>query len=505
MTKLKSIFFFIFIVAINCKAGDREVLITTAIADGKANNAEVFQREIDKLSANGGGKLIVPAGNFVTGPIFLKSKVELHLEQGACILGSTSRTDYPLTNAGALINADNQQNISITGNGVIDGRGAELIKDIYLLISEGKLIDEQSKKKRPSENNRPKLLFLFQCNNVKVSGVTLKNASSWVSDFMHCSDVDIDSITIESTCYWNNDGIDLVNSSNVRIKNCKINCSDDGICLKSEGMPKGNCENIWVENCTIRSSASAFKIGTGSYGGFRNINVKNLYVYDTYRSAIAIECVDGGTIENVNIQNVVAKNTGNAIFIRLGKRNETTNGITKLEHMHIANVTTEISAQKPDIGYPIEGPLQKYPHNTFPASITGVPGSIVRDVVLEDIEITSMAKADTKKACFSLDTMERVPEKVKAYPEFSMFGELPAWGLYVRHADSIQFKNIRFIQKGSDYRPCLVFDDVTNLFADSLNVEAAKENSLVILNNVGKYSFENVKLPVLKDKGILIK
>src|SRR5690606_211372 len=98
--------------------------------------------------------------------------------------------------------------------------------------------------------------------------------------------------------------------------NSFVDSADDGICFKSSD-PNGVTEDVVIENNTVRSSASALKFGTASFGTFRNIRVSNLRVYDTYRSAIALEVVDGGTIEDIVIDGVEARNTGNALFIRL--------------------------------------------------------------------------------------------------------------------------------------------------------------------------------------------
>jgi len=133
-----------------------------------------------------------------------------------------------------------------------------------------------------------------------------------------------------------------------------INSSDDALCFKSEN-PNASCENIVVDSCILRSSANGLKFGTANYGGFRNFRISNLTVYDTYRSAIALESVDGGYMEDIIIKNVSATNTGNAIFIRRGHRNKS-GAVGSLKGIHISNLVADIPLYKPDQGYPIEGP-----------------------------------------------------------------------------------------------------------------------------------------------------
>jgi hypothetical protein len=204
-------------------------------------------------------------------------------------------------------------------------------------------------------------------------------------------------------------------------------------------------------------------MGTSSVGGFRNIKVRNLTVFDTYRSAIALELVDGGIMENIDIRNVQAKHTGNAIFIRRGNRG---GGTGSMKNIYISDVIAEIPLLKPDQGYPIEGPpdhLQPgvdkmpkrpghfhlyghpfLPYNLVPSSIVGIPGFPVEGVTIENLRIQYGGRGDKNIAYIPLDKITTIPENITNYPEFSMFGELPSWGFYIRHANGVQFKNIQF-------------------------------------------------------------
>ncbi|MFD1255248.1 glycoside hydrolase family 28 protein [Mucilaginibacter terrae] len=459
----------------------------------RLNNGKSIQKAIDDAASHGGGMVLVPAGTYITGPLVLKTGVELHLDDDALLMGSTNRMDYPKDKM-AVISAVSQQNIAITGNGIIDGQGRELVENVFVLLRQGIIKDKEWLLKRPTESNRPGVLHFYDCTNVKVTGVTIKNAACWVQNYKKCSQVVINHIRVISTAYWNNDGIDIVDSKDVRITNCFVNAADDGICLKSEER-SGRCENIYVENCTVRSSASAFKLGTGSLGTFKNITVKNLTVYDTYRSAVALETVDGADMENINVSNVQAKNTGNAILIRLGHRNSDDKYST-IKHVYIGNVKAEIPSAKPDIGYPVEGPPPKVPpHNLLPASITGIPGHAIEDVILENIEITYGGGANKEKAYISTDLLSTVPEQIPNYPEFTMFGELPAWGLYVRHAKGIKLKNVTLKLLENDFRPSMVFDDVNGLDVQGLNLPNAKVLPTVILNKVTSPSLKSINLP----------
>ena len=480
-----------------------------AVADGRTNNTIVIQKVIDEASAQGGGAVLVPAGRFVTGVINIKSNVELHLDKDAFLLGSPVRADYGEGKASALIVSDHQHHIAITGQGTIDGQGEALLKDIYVRLNAGTLRDTEWKTEnpwhqvRPEEDNRPKLIEFRNCDDIKIKGITIKNGLCWVQNYKSCSNLVVDNIRVESVIFWNNDGIDITDCKNVRLTNSFFNAADDGICLKSEN-PQEACENVYVANCKVRSSASAIKFGTASHGGFKKITIKNIVVYDTYRSAIALESVDGGILEDIDIENIKATNTGNAIFIRLGHRNQKAT-VGKVRGIHISNVTVDVSADKPDAGYQMEGPLIREPHNVFPSSIVGIPSSTVEDVTLENITINYLGGGKKENAFINKDTLDRVPERIKNYPEFSMFGELPAWGFYIRHAEGIRIKNMLLTNKGADYRSAFVADDVNGLKLNNLKVPKVTAQPVIIMNKVRNLETKQIQIQGDKNKNIEIR
>lgn len=418
------------------------------------DNAPAIQAAIDSATVKG-GTVIIPGGTFMTSTVYLKSNVTLQLDAATILLGSRDRMAYGKSGPLALIVCKDQQHVKITGGGMINGQGRELVENTIRCLRDGKLQDDEWLKKRPSEKNRPNLLYFENCTGVFINGVTLKDAASWVQLYKECTGVEVSKINVESNAYWNNDGIDIVDSRDVLIKESTFNSADDAICLKSEH-PDRQCENVTVRNCILRSSANGFKLGTGSLGGFRNIVVENIKVYDTYRSAIALEAVDGGAIEHVAITNVRAYNTGNALFIRLGKRNSDGRYST-VNNILVQNLVAEIPASKPDIGYPQEGPLPKVPvHYLLPAVIAGIPGHTVRNVQLKNVEIKYAGG-------YMKGDLSPVPENEAGYPEFTMFGDLPAWGLYVRHAAGIQVQQFKVSLQQADFRPALLFEDVKAL------------------------------------------
>lgn len=501
-----SVGFLLSIVAIAASAQIKTYNIKNygAVADGITGNTAAIQKAIDDAAKRGGGVVQVPDGRFVTGVIVLKSNVELHLSKGAVLLGSPVRADYGEGKASALIVANGAHHIAITGHGIIDGQGEKLLKDIYVRLRAGTLRDTEWKipnpwgQTRPAEENRPKLIEFKNCDDIKIRQITLKDGLCWIQNYKSCSNLVVDSIRVESVTFWNNDGIDITDCKNARLTNSFFNAADDGICLKSED-PQGVCENVYVANCKVRSSASAIKFGTASHGGFKKITIKNIIVYDTFRSAIALESVDGATMEDITVDNIKATNTGNAIFIRLGRRNQKA-PIGKLHGIHISNVTVDVPGGKPDAGYHMEGPFVREPHNVFPSSIVGIPSGRIEDVTLENITINYSGSASKAIAFIGKDSLGRVPEQVKNYPEFSMFGELPAWGFYIRHADGVKIKNMRLLCRGVDYRPALVADDVNGLDLNGLTIPRVPAQPAMVTNKVTGLNSQRINLANSIDK-----
>ena len=316
---MKNRFIFIlcglFLCAGTIAATDYNALQQGAVGDGRTLNTKSLQSAIDALHEKGGGQLYFPAGRYLTGSLQLKSNVTLYLEKEAVLLGSTSPYDYPGFSTEkelkvnndhfdqALIYVEGAENIDITGEGCIDGQGRELALTIDSLHHTGELVDKHYNTYRKRPNTRPKLLFMRNCRKVELRKTNFRSGAAWGLSFSLCVDLTIDSLHVENRAYWNNDGIDISDCKDVRISNCFINSADDGICLKSHNRGAWN-DRVSISNCHIISSASAIKFGTESLGGFKNVTIDNIRIKDTFRSAIAIESVDGAEIENVKLENI---------------------------------------------------------------------------------------------------------------------------------------------------------------------------------------------------------
>ncbi|HLA84120.1 MAG TPA: glycoside hydrolase family 28 protein [Thermoguttaceae bacterium] len=428
-----------------------------------APNTQAIQKAIDACAAAGGGRVVVPAGTFLTGTIVLKSNVNLHLEKGAVLLGSTTVNDYPFHKPAnrrrydlhlgrSLVLAQGADRVSVTGEGTINGN-SKAKNDFY---------DARLR----ANGDRPTALWFDECTNVTVKGITMTSAGFWTNPYSLCRNVHIDGIRITESTFMNNDGCDICDCENVLIENCDIDCLDDAVCLK--GFMPGGCKNIVVRNNRLRSLCNAIKTGTDSSGGFQNLLIEDNYVHQTGIAGIALEITDGGTMQNVVIRNTTMDVVGTPIFIKLGDRNRplydgekkfpVANGALRgVRISGVRAIVDKIERRNDD---------ERRMHNyaCYASSITGFPGCPIEDVQIEDVDITIRGGFAPGTAA---DVARKVPENSTGYPENRMFGVLPAYGLFVRHAKDVTMKNVRIAIQQEDARPAVVLDDARDsVFAD---------------------------------------
>ncbi|MCX7048085.1 MAG: glycosyl hydrolase family 28 protein [Candidatus Sumerlaeota bacterium] len=363
-----------------CAAGDFNITDYGAKSDPQILNTAAIQKAIDACTAAGGGRVIVPAGDFRSAGVVLKDNVTLFLVAGAVLRGPTKLSDYSANKI--FVSAEGASSIGLAGPGTIDGSGASyMIKDEKYdpkkwVGREWAFASHFAYKALP----RPANVRFTSCTNVTVTSVTLTNAPSWTLHCMLCDNVVIDGITIRNPMHGvNNDGIDLNMCRDARVVNCDVSTGDDAICLKcNDAGKKRVSRNIFIANCRIETECQAFKIGTESMDGFENIVFRDSYIYnrssdlsERATAGIAIETVDGGVVNGVTVSNIEMVNVRAPIFIRLGNRgNGQPEGNKKpgsLKNIVIENITAR--------------------HSLMESSITGIPGHDVENVTLRNIEI----------------------------------------------------------------------------------------------------------------------
>lgn len=453
-------------VAADLPASMCDVVAHGAKGDGVTVDTVAIQKAVDACAARGGGTVWFPAGNFVSGTITLKSNITLHLTPGATLTASRNIKDYsPLH----LIYANGVDNISVEGRGTIFGDG-DYYWDKSARITSGYAATSGRAfavaKQRPSP-----LLEFVNCRRVNIQDVFIRNAPGWTIHPLQCDGVKIHGISIVNHPEGpNTDGIDPDSSCNVQIADSYIEAGDDCIVLKTTGKLGGKTlptENVTVTNCILATTCYGFKIGTESLGDFKNISVSNCSMYQPANTSwplgcgLAVETVDGATIDGVVISNITMRNARAPIFIRLGNRGRgmKTPVPGVLRNVSISNVVASNCV----------GP--------FPSSIAGLPGHPVQGVSLQDINITM--KGGEKEAR-GLD----VTENPDGYPGVAMFGPLPAYGLYVRHVEGLTMRNVQIRWEEQDAQPSAVFDDVQDLELDGFRADTMSTRPALWFNNV---------------------
>jgi polygalacturonase len=430
---------------VSASAAVYDVRTYGAVNDTTKLSTVAIQRAIDECNAAGGGVVLIPAGNYKTGSIFMRSNVTLNLDNGATLYGSTDIKDYtPVqtdyeslrthTPTIQLVYADGAVNVAITGDGTIDGRGKCFPKLSW--NDEG--------------ITRPHLLRFIRCVGVKVSGVTLRNSGCWMQHYLACDKVRIDGITVVNRNNYNNDALDLDGCHDVTVSNMIADSDDDGITLKSTS-PR-LCEDIVISNCVVSSHCNAIKLGTETNGGFRNIVIRGIAVKPSAdqstqfygyqggigHSAISLEIVDGGEMSNVDIGDITVRGTESPIFIRLADRARPYS-----ESHPVEGVGSIRGISLHDIMIDEAGPTG--------SSITGLEEHPVCDVQLSNITIR---QAGGQRAMAA-----PADEKRASYPEATMWGILPATGFWLNHTRNVTLRNVKVETIHPDDRQAVVAND----------------------------------------------
>ncbi|MFI5129717.1 MAG: glycoside hydrolase family 28 protein [Chitinophagales bacterium] len=464
-----------------------------AKGDGIALDTKAINDAIDAASKAGGGTVYFPPGTYLSYSIRLESHISLFLDAGSVLLAADSAANGKYDDAepnahdqyqdfghshwhNSLIWGESLQDISITGTGIINGKG----------------LRRGASARRPWGN---KAIALKLCRNVILRDFTILNGGHFGILATGVDNFTIDNLKMDT----NRDGIDIDCCSNVRVSNCTINSPwDDAICLKSSyalGHPKAT-QNVTITNCQVsgydlgtfyngtyqrkewnrvpdrEGPTGRIKFGTESNGGFKNITISNC-VFEFCRG-LALETVDGGLLEDVTISNITMKDIVNSpIFLRLGSRMRTPPGDSTagaLRRILINNI----------IVYNAD--------SHFASIISGVPGKIIEDVQLNNIRIYYRQMDSSFSKIPSL-----VAENEKDYPEPAKMGIMPAYGFYIRHAKRIKLNNVEVSYLGNEVRPAIVMVDVKQADLFRVSAQTVPGVKTIVLNNVEEFSMTESK------------
>jgi polygalacturonase len=465
-----------------------------AVPNGTTLATAALNKAIDAAAAAGGGTVYIPAGTFLCGSIHLKSNVTLYLDQGSTILASPDPAAYDRAEPNqwdkfqdyghshfhnGLIWGENLENIAIVGQGRIWGKG--LIRNAGPKPNgQGDTDQADAGRVLPGD----KAISLKLCRNVTIKDVSIL-MGGWFAILANGVDnFTIDNVKIDT----NRDGMDIISCRNVRISNASVNSPfDDGICLKSDwalGFERSD-EDITITNSQVSGydvgtfldgtfqrkatygrnkndgPTGRIKFGTESNGGFKNITISNV-VFD-YCRGLALETVDGALLENVSISNVTMRDIFNSpIFLRLGARMRGPEGrqVGALRRVALSNFIVYNADPR------------------YASIISGIPGHDIQDLSLNNIRIYYQGGGTTEQAKLAPAELE------KAYPEPRMFGDMPAYGFFVRHVTGLEMNDVEVSFHNDEMRPALVLDSVSNAAFDKLRAQHGPGVPVLVLRDV---------------------
>jgi len=489
-----------------------DVRVFGAKGDGKALDSPAINKAIDQAAAKGGGTVFIPAGNYRSFSIRLKSNITLYFDQGATLIAGSpndgdGRYDLPEANPwdkyqdfghthwhNSLIWGENIHDVSIMGPGVIWGKGlvrsggASRTKEQNDALAKIQLDKEKAPFGYPSPTDAVepgwgnKSIALKFCRNVLIRDVSILHGGHFAILATGVDNLTIDNLKIDT----NRDGIDVDACRHVRISNTTVNSPyDDGICLKSSyglGIKRAT-ENVTITNCEVSGydegtfldgtykrtqtyqnggPTGRVKFGTESNGGFKNITISNV-VFE-YCRGLALESVDGGLLEDVTISNITMRDVTNSpIFIRLGKRNrgpDDTMTPGEIRRVMISNIIAHGIDPK------------------YSSIISGIPDNQIEDLKLNSIRIYHAGGGTAAQGAIV------PPEKETDYPEPSRLGEMPAYGFFIRHVKGLTLSDIEVSYDKEDARAAFILTDVLGVDMHRIKAQRSATAKTFILKDV---------------------
>jgi polygalacturonase len=464
--KVKQLLFVFFCCCLQVQAQSQfwNIVDFGAKPDTQYLSTAAINKAVIACAGAGGGRVIVPAGRFRSGTITLLNNVELFLAPGSFLYASTALADFPrqkqpayqsLKDKGgwfSLVYAEGAHNIAIRGSGTIDGNGARQLPHPDLF---GGDLD-----------GRPRNILFISCKGVTVEGITLLNSGMWNQHYLDCEDGLISNIKVYNHSNRNNDGIDIDGCRRFTLSNSIIDSDDDGICLKSTGLAP--CENIVVTGCIVSSHTNAIKCGTESSGGFRNIVISSCIVKPSQNTeptifrtphagytGVSLEITDGGIMEGVSVDNILIEETECPIYVRLGNR----------ARKHIETAATPPPGKMKNISI---SNITAYNAGNYSSSITGVPGAIIEDISLSNIRLHT--RGGLKEGTY-ITSASLVKEMETSYPQPNNWGNLPSYGLFIRHVKEVNISRLSLSTIGAEQRIPLIAVDVQDLIIRDLHIQ----------------------------------
>jgi hypothetical protein len=439
-----------------------------AVGDGKTLNTAAIQAAIDACFNDKGGTVLVPAGDFLSGTLELKSNVTLHIAAAGKLWGSTAREHYtagkgvPPGNGNIVfLFAVNADNISIEGKGTIDGNG--------LAFYNGK-----GDNTGPGQNgvggnfDRPHLAIFFQCHNLRLRDVFFTASAYHCFRILGCKNVNIEGVRIYNRVNRNNDGFHFNNCQYVHIVNCDVQCQDDACALF------GSNKFVTITNCSFSTRWSIFRFGGGES---QNITVTNCLIYETYGCPIKISA-GRASIENFTFSNIIMRNVTGPIGIGFSgpSNNNSNNNNQQTTKPFIRNIVFS-SIRATVVAQPVD-----HPDIHFGVTIReGEKNSCITLNAMNEYYLENISFTDVHIKYAGGGTAAQAA-KVVPYSAAEYFGVWdpapggpPAYGLYARNVKGLTLHNVRFEYDQPDARPAIIFDNVQDASLTGVSIKGNEQ------------------------------
>jgi polygalacturonase len=443
-----------------------------AKGDGKTLDTKAIQSAIDKCFNEKGGTVLIPAGDFLSGTLELKSNVTLQIAASGKLLGSPKREDYtagkgvPPGNGNIVfLFAVNAENISIEGKGTVDGNG--------LAFYNGK-----GDNTGPGQNgvggnfDRPHLFIFYQCNNLTLQNTFFKASAYHCVRILKCKQVHIDGIKIYNRVNRNNDGFHFNDCEYVHIMNCDIQCQDDACALF------GSNKFVTVANCSFSTRWSIFRFGGGES---QNITVTNCLIYDTYGCPIKISA-GRASIENLSFSNIIMRNVTGPIGIGFSgpSNNNPNNNPQPTTKPFIRNIVFN-AIRATVVAKPIDHPdihfgvtVREGEKNSC-ITLNAMGEYYLENISFTDVHVKYAGGGTAAQAA------KVVPKVAAEY--FGVWdpapGGPPAYGMYARNVKGLTLQNVRFEYDEPDARPAIIFDNVEDASINNLTAKGSEGAELL--------------------------
>lgn len=438
-----------------------------AVGDGITKDTAALQEALDACSAAGGGRVVVEHGTYLTGTLFLRSRVELHVAASGRILGSADPSDYPegvhhnrYRNEPdidrCLLFAEDVEHVTLSGPGVIDGNGPEFPR---------------------VGGQRAMMLRTLRASHVRVRDLQLLDAAGWTTAFLDSRWIWVEDVRIHNESNVNGDGLNFDGCEHVYVRGCHITGTDDNICLQSSST-RYPTRDVHISDCDLTSVCAGIRIGLKSIGTISDVTIHGITMTRVLREGVKIECTEGGTITRIAISDLVMHDVRRPLWFLLNNRFEPDDlgsskeldrmpAIGELSHIRVAGMTAIDSEEMRHEQWRFDHDIQGSPEFGG-IRVDAAQTDPIRFLTLRDV--TYLPWGGVQAPVHRLEDYPQVVDGLRGSTEGSSSNYYPdwsrTWGIDVRHVEHLRLDAVLLGTQRPDVRPPYLVEGCTVLSED---------------------------------------